>query len=306
MTGRDTITLITNADNPELEAGYVYVHAIDHESKPVAFDHLIGQGVIVDGIESFDYAVNAVDFRAGVTIRERTDVDGDGHLDLNGLEYEMAPNELLVPRFLGQAGPNTFGASSDLVLIGLSGGSAFSTTVDFQVYNDNEEAFSTEHSFKCWEKVSLGSVSGVFSADFLRDFTNHDPNEVYGSSTLEAGWFRMQGRLSNSVGGQILDPAVYAVLLERSGSATIADLPFEVGGRAGHLLPHHLQGDNEEWDGMNSYDPGADSRRRAPGSLLLFPEFDNRDGVVSVLTVTNTSRDDVNVHFVYVGRWKQF
>ena len=75
---------------------------------------------------------------------------------------------------------------------------------------------------------------------------------------------------------------------------------------AGHLLPSHLQGDNDEWGGTNDVDPSTDIRRRQPGSLLLYPEFDNRDAVLTVLTVTNVSHEDVNVHFVYVGRWKQY
>ncbi len=44
---------------------------------------------------------------------------------------------------------------------------------------------------------------------------------------------------------------------------------------------------------------------RVPGSLLLFPEFDNRDGDISVLTVTNvdcidSGGGDVEVHYVYI------
>ena len=44
---------------------------------------------------------------------------------------------------------------------------------------------------------------------------------------------------------------------------------------------------------------------RRPGSLLLFPEFDNRVGDITVLTVTNvdcidSAGRDVEVHFVYI------
>jgi hypothetical protein len=43
---------------------------------------------------------------------------------------------------------------------------------------------------------------------------------------------------------------------------------------------------------------------RSPGSLLLYPEFDNRAGVATVLTVTNTSTtEDVSFHIVYRGRY---
>ena len=191
-------------------------------------------------------------------------------------------------------------------MIALSGGRQFRTTVDFMVYNDNEEAFSTEYTFKCWDKVNLDRISGVFTADFLSNYTNHDPAEMLGNPIVETGWFRMQGHVANSPAGQVLDPAVYAVLVEQGGWASAAELPFEVGGRVGHLHSSSLIGDNSEWDGVNDSDPDADVSRRSPGSLLLYPEFDNRDGVVSVLTVTNTHHHDVNVRFVYTGRWKQF
>lgn len=44
---------------------------------------------------------------------------------------------------------------------------------------------------------------------------------------------------------------------------------------------------------------------RNPASLLVFPEFDNRNGDVSLITVTNTDdtfNNDVDVEFVYIGR----
>ncbi len=46
---------------------------------------------------------------------------------------------------------------------------------------------------------------------------------------------------------------------------------------------------------------------RNPGSLLLFPEFDNRVANLTLLTVTNTNADTVNgtikVEFVYIGKY---
>jgi len=38
-----------------------------------------------------------------------------------------------------------------------------------------------------------------------------------------------------------------------------------------------------------------------PGSLLIYPEFNNAPGALTLLTVTNTSdADTVNVHFAYI------
>ena len=306
LTGNDTITLLTSADNPEQQAGYAYAYALDRALDPGGFDVLIGQMHIIDGIHSWNYAVNALDFRAGVGHRKETDIDGDGHRDLNGSEYEMAPNELLVPRFFGQSDPsNPHGVFSDLVLIALSGGSYFDTTVDFHVYNDNEEMFSAEHTFSCWEKGALGQISGVFSQAFLREQTNHDPNEVFGDPSLETGWFRMSGRVANSTAATIQNPAIYGVLLERAGRVSVGDAPFEIGGRAGHLNVQQVVGDNEEWGGVNAYRPEINVHRRRPGSLIMWPEFDNRDGVTSIMTLTNVSPEDVHVQFVYTGRWQQ-
>ncbi len=306
LTGNDTLTLLTSADNPEQQAGYAYAYALDRALDPGGFDVFIGQMHIIDGIHTWNYAVNALDFRAGVGHRKETDIDGDGHRDLNGSEYEMAPNELLVPRFFGQSDPsNPHGVFSDLVLIALSGGSYFETTVDFLVYNDNEEMFSTEHTFSCWDKVALGQISGVFSQAFLRDQTNHDPDEVFGDPTLETGWFRMSGGVASSTARSIQNPAIYGVLLERAGRVSVGDAPFEIGGRAGHLSVQQVVGDNEEWGGVNAYRPEIDVQRRRPGSLIMWPEFDNRDGVASIMTLTNVSSEDVHVQFVYTGRWQQ-
>ena len=61
--------------------------------------------------------------------------------------------------------------------------------------------------------------------------------------------------------------------------------------------------------------PSALAEGREPGSLLIFPEFDNRAGDVTMFTVTNTNVDDsynddtdlpcgtIDVHFIYVGRY---
>jgi len=38
--------------------------------------------------------------------------------------------------------------------------------------------------------------------------------------------------------------------------------------------------------------------------FLLYPEFDNRTGVISVITVTNTdSQESIRAHFTHIGRF---
>lgn len=248
LTPCDTLTLITNAHDPNDERGYVYAFA-KHPVTGQAIVHnaLAGQLLIVDGLASFEYSVNPVLFK-GIGNGTITDLDGDGIRDLDGVEYDMAPDQILVPRFLGQAPPRPQagggGAQSQLVLIGLTGGRAFTTRVDFLIYNDNEEAFSSEYEFYCWDKPNLLEISGVFANDFLKNWTNDDPAEVIGAPSRESGWMRIDGAVATSPVLSIADPAFYAVLVERIGPYGAADLPFEYCTQDnGDLLPTGLHGD---------------------------------------------------------------
>ena len=232
-----------------------------------------------------------------------TDIDADDILDLNGSEYESAPGELLFPRFFGQ---NQF-FDGHLILIGLSGGREFETTADFLIMNDNEEVFSSEHTFGCWDRVRLMDISGAFGQQFLAS-TDHDPLELVGAPAIETGWFSVQGKIASSFFHDIPDPAMHGVYVEQvlgaAGGTSGADLPFEVCKRSGHLFPRGIFGDNEEADPQGGTDCSSNLPRRTPGSLLLFPEFDNRAGVVTVFTITNTDPVlDTDVHMVYLGRY---
>ena len=218
LTGNDTLTLLTSAHNPQHERGYAYVFAKESGAATV-HNGLIGSVLVISGIENFDYSINAVSF-AGFGAD-----DGNGLRDLDGNEYEGSPGEVLVPRFFGQGGS----FSSELILIGLSGGAAFDTNVEFSIYNDNEEMFSTEHTFHCWEKKSLLDISGVFHNSFLANNTNHDSGEIVGAPQHESGWFSLRGHIANSSTTSISNPAIYAVLVERAKNVGVSDLPFEAG-----------------------------------------------------------------------------
>ncbi|HIG10499.1 MAG: hypothetical protein ABGY71_11370 [bacterium] len=242
LSACDTLALLTCAHNPNGDRGFVYAFAKDATTgEPVAHNALIGAALQLDGLEAFEYSTNAVAFE-GLGGTSGTDLDGDGLLDLNGLEYSQAPESLLVPRFLGQDGAAS-GVAGELVMIALSGGSQFITTLDFAIYNDNEERFSAEHSFHCWEKCSLLDISGAFGNSFLAGLTNHSQNEILGAPARESGWFQIDGAVAHSQTTSIENPAFYAVLIERVGAYAAADLPFELCSQSGGvLLPHSLSG----------------------------------------------------------------
>ena len=255
LTPCDTLTLLTTVHNPQQDQGYLYVFAKDADDNPVVCNNLIGNLVIISGFEAFDYSINPVAFKGigsntGVIQPKGTftDLDDDGLRDLDGREYEPAPDTITVPRFLGQddlPGPGLF--QSQLIAINLSGGQAFDnpgTTLDCLLYNDNEVSFSFNYTFYCWEKSFLRDISFAFSNDFLKQ--EDDPNEIVGAPQREAGWICCDGGVASSPTETIDDPAFYIVLVERVGNFGVADLPFECGIQTnGALLARDTNGDGD-------------------------------------------------------------
>ena len=244
LTPNDTITVTTRLDNPNQVTGYAYVFAKSPTTgKAIKFDWLAGDSYqvspasLIGGID-----IPAVGFRgaSGLAAGANTDVDNDGVRDLNGNEYEKVSDELIVPRFVADKDGDS---EPELILIGLTGQS-FTTIVNFLVYNDNEEVFSAQYTFECWERQDLHDISEVFSNSFLLT-TNHNLGENVqfpGSPALETGWFRMDGAIAFSTAASVSDPAFLAVRIDRieeDGVAAGASLPYGVGEQAnGDLVQH--------------------------------------------------------------------
>jgi hypothetical protein len=181
---------------------------------------------VIDGPRAQDRTLQAFAYPALTGAGSATDLDHDGRPDLDGLEYERAPARVFVPRFFGQPDNARPRAPflTDLVLVRPLARPGTTVDVAFLVYNDDEETFSAERSFSCWERVRLTDVSGVFRQAFLAT-TAHDPAEVVGMPSLEAGWFQARAtRETGAAGQQTIDPPFVAVLIETRpyGSALAA------------------------------------------------------------------------------------
>ena len=260
LTANDTLSVLTSFHNPNHEQGFVYVFA-KHQTtgQAIAFNFLIGNLLTLESIDQLQYSMNPVAFKGFSNNRNGgTNADGDSVRDLDGVEYEPVPDEVYIPRFIGSSsvqassvGPAIY--DSELILLGLSGGAKFTTIVNFWVYNDNEEAFSAQYSFRCWARVPLRDINGVFTQDFLHNNTNNAANEILGAPDVESGWIRVYGSTAYSTAETIDDPAVYAVLVERIGSYGAADLPFESVATQvnGDLFPVGLFGDPSGGNGDN-------------------------------------------------------
>jgi hypothetical protein len=243
LTPNDTLTVITKNDNPNMTLGYVYVFAKSPTTgKAIKWDNLIGDSYIFtpDLIGGVDFA--PVVFKAGSALAAgaETDLDNDGVRDLNGLEYEQVSDKLLVPRFVSD---NDGVSQPELILIGLTG-AQFTTIVDFLVYNDNEEAFSAQYTFDCWDRVRLKDINGAFTDSFL-DTTNNAAAEsivlVPGAPQIETGWFRMDASIAFSTAASVQNPAFLACRIDRLilGVSAVASLPYGEGEQAnGDLIKH--------------------------------------------------------------------
>lgn len=245
LTPNDTVSVLAFVDNPNAQKGYVYVFA-KWNGAAVSFNHLIGDTLAFSSSDSKDFELMAITYKAVPSAdRAPTDLDGDHVRDLNGLEYEVSADTLVVPRFLGQGS----GAESSLCLINLSGGSQFTAIIDFLIYNDNEEVFSAQHSFRCWDRINLADINGAFNDDFLANSTNQNPNEVnVGNTSLsipETGWFSIHGNTASSSAASIADPAILAARIEALNGDGGAILPFGSGSNAnGDLILHGVGADS--------------------------------------------------------------
>lgn len=240
LTPNDTLTIRTNDIAPAFQRGYIYIFAKDQQGRAISYNWLIGDLVLADGFASLDYSVRPRGFASSRTMMQPTDVDMDGIRDLDGVEYEQAPDKIVVPRFLA---PSAL-VDSSLVFVNLSGGREFTAILDFLLYNDNEEPFSAQHAFRCWRKSRLLEVNMAFSQAFLAS-TGDSANEILGQPAQESGWMEIDGRMAYSVNTSIDDPAILAFLVERTAAGAGAEESFEVGKQAnGDLLPLGPAGDS--------------------------------------------------------------
>jgi hypothetical protein len=232
-----------------MQKGYLYVFAKSFSTgQAIKFDWLIGTEWQTSAVQGGVFEVGPYVYKAGPRLAQgaNTDLDNDGIRDLNGAEYEQSPDHILVPRFFGQI-PGA--VNDDLVLINLTGGAQFYATVNFLVYNDNEEVYSAQYFFQCWTRVPLTTISGVFTNSFLLS-SGFAPTErtgiVVNNTAVKTGWYRIDGGVAQSSAASFSDPAILALQIQSVGpTGCSADLPFTTGSQNnGDLLPLGVLGDN--------------------------------------------------------------
>ena len=229
LTPADTLSVLTTCHNATTaggQEGFLVVSAQNPSlfDVPWAWDFLIGSELVINASGGM-YSVNAIPFKAFVAPTAPTDLNGNGALDFDGLEYEGVPDLLYVDTFLALAG-------SQLALLNLTGGPMAVNTVYMDVWNDNEYPLSTTKLMGCWFDQPLTAVSPLFEESFLQNSTPHDPTELdlncSGVGGVETGWARIQSLGVFLPGGQMVDPDGALLGCITAGVTTVID--------GGHLL----------------------------------------------------------------------
>jgi hypothetical protein len=216
LTPADTKSVLTTCHNASTrQEGYLVVSAVNPSLFQTKWSHnfLIGSELVVTNNGGI-YSIDAIPFSSPVAPGGATDLDGDGQLDFNNLEYEGIPDLLYIDSFVALA-------RTGLVLINFTGGVMFTVAVKFDVWNDNEFLMSATVQFRCWFEEGLPKLSPAFEQDFLANNTPHDPTELDVTcdnvGDLETGWAKITGLVANSQVESIPNPALLGAMTEWIG-----------------------------------------------------------------------------------------
>ena len=225
LTRGDTLCVIADQHNPEGEAGFLTIAAMDPSTlESVVFDYLIGSAILVQSDLNFlwsytPYAFKGLASGGSDCNLATTDADGDGAMDFDGsTEYSSFPRELMVDNFFEE----TDNFDNQLTLM-TTAGSVYTAEVDFLFWNNIEQKFSRSFDFVCWWSGKLSDISAIAG-------TLGGDSQEMGVPPVENGWVSIKGsRIVDGAGNPVSTdyPPLLGVFAQFITSADFA---------AGHAL----------------------------------------------------------------------
>ncbi len=206
LTPADTLSVLTTCHNATFapgQEGYLVISAEDPSLFQTAWSHndLLGSELVLSAT-GISFSIEAIALQSPKPAGQATDVDGDGALDFDGVEYERLADKLYIDSFLAVA-------QSQLALINLTGTDQDTNTVLFSVWNDFEFPLSATLVFNCWFDQRLSAISTLFTNGFLAG-TPNDPDELDincdGVDDFETGWATIQSLGVRQPGGLLISP----------------------------------------------------------------------------------------------------
>ncbi len=209
LTPGDTLCVLADNHNPEMERGFLIVVAVDVNdmSKNIDFDYVIGSAIVVQSGLNFLWSYTPYAFEGNPNSsdpsacdRDATDSDGDGALDFDGDEYPYFPAELYIDSFFEEGGNFT----NQLVLL-TTAGANYTAEVDFLFWNNIEQKFSRSFDFQCWWTGALSDISAIVNG------LGGDAEEL-GVNEVETGWASITpARIVDGSGNPVPASSGYAV-----------------------------------------------------------------------------------------------
>lgn len=167
LTGNQTTTFLASDLDPNV-AGYLVVMAVDAQGRPVSFNYLAGDELVVTPTgHRFGLAAMAAARRDG-NFASPANADGTtATLFFNGAQYDFLPFAMVLDSFPSQvSGVGAPLADTRLYVYTplpdlTTGGSAFSGTLFFLVHNDAENTFSGQLPLNCYLTSDKQRITSV-------------------------------------------------------------------------------------------------------------------------------------------------
>ncbi len=167
LTGNQTTTFLTSDLDPNV-SGYLIAVAVDSEGRPVSFNYLAGDELVVNQTgHRFGLAAVVAARRDG---NFASPVNNDGTtatMFFNGGQYDSLPYSMVLDSFPSQVGGvgapladtriYVYTPLSDLT----SSGSAFNGTLFFLIHDDSEHSFSGQLPLSCYLITDKQRITSV-------------------------------------------------------------------------------------------------------------------------------------------------
>ena len=167
LTGNQTTTFLASDLDPNV-AGYLVVIAVDSQGRPVSFNYLAGDELVVTPTgHRFGLAAMAAARRDGNFASPANSDGTTATMFFNGTQYAFLPYAMVLDSFPSQVS----GVGAPLADTRLyaytplpdlaTGGSAFSGTLFFLVHNDTENTFSGQLPLNCYLASDKQRITSV-------------------------------------------------------------------------------------------------------------------------------------------------
>ena len=145
---------------PQCDAGYLIAYVIrPTDDAPISFNGLIGEEVLRLRVGSSS-GYNGITFQSPLATGFPTDVNANGALDFDGLEYKKAPARFAADvRFEKTASPQTLTFLTTLTLDIRQNNNNPNLVAPVNFYRANEVPLSDTVHFTCWREQRLTDIN---------------------------------------------------------------------------------------------------------------------------------------------------